>query len=233
MLVSSEVVCNVVLGAGRCWILNLFRSVCTPGKCIDIKYMDAQRLLVVCPSQILTFKGPTRLQCKKFATSITSVVCYGGYMYYVSTRNQAAATVFKSSCSFENNEELFTYETESPNSTRLAVSRQYMAVIGASNNSITTVRRKNGGWSDQRHHFLLVKKPMGVHFYSDGDVLVSNNEVAGSLSRYRLSQSEPQLIWTCTKLIMPSCICTDESGHIFVSSSRQRAIFLISPTGRL
>lgn len=74
-----------------------------------------------------------------------------------------------------------------------------------------------------------MKSPFGVCLTGDA-VLITDLE-GGTLSKYFLSPSQGDLIWTCTGLTSPSGVTTDESGFIYVAGLHSPYIHIISPEG--
>ena len=67
----------------------------------------------------------------------------------------------------------------------------------------------------------------------DGTITVSQCLETGSVQRMRLFESSAEVLWTCGGLQTPTGMCVNDAGLIFVGSETKKAIYMVSPSGRL
>ena len=137
------------------------------------------------------------------------------YITYIGSLEQPTQTVLHSEY-FDNPQQL----------TYVAANKDYIASI-----DIVNKRLKVFLFTTKDHQLTDMNHPydVGLHLTSDAVLITDFN--GGTLSKYALSSSHADLIWTCKKLTRPNRVTTDESGLIYVIEYRSPHILIISPEG--
>jgi hypothetical protein len=138
------------------------------------------------------------------------------YVTYVGTMDEPTQTV------------LHSEETDNADKiTHLSANKEYLACIDYVNKTLMVFSSTN-----DTHQFTIpltdLQHPYGVHLTSDAVLVTDPSE--GKLYKYALSPS-PVRLWVCSGLPGAAGIDRDESGFIYVTSTRSTNIYIISPEG--
>lgn len=121
-----------------------------------------------------------------------------------------------------------TFGQANNNLSHLAVSDTSFAVCDSGRGCVA-VYDMNGR---QRFTFGtgLLKHPWGILLHEDGSALVTDI-TTGCLYKFKM-EADAKPIWICQNLTIPTGICENANGHIFVSSNRAYRIYSISAEGK-
>ena len=139
------------------------------------------------------------------------------YITYIRSMEQLTKTVLHSEDSDDPNELTF-----------LSANKDYIVSIDIVNKLLKVFL-----FTTKEHLYDIqltdMKKPYGVCLI--GNVVLIADIQGGAVSKYCLSSSRADLIWTCTGLTYPSGVTTDKSGFMYVAGLHSPYIHIISPDG--
>ena len=202
--------------------------------CYGVSFTEDSSILTSCHSEI-QMRNSTNLRTKTTAVmdeeeAVSAAVIVGDtlltkissfkenkYITYIGSLEQPTQTILHSEDS--DNPQQLTY---------LSATKDYIASIDYINKLLRVFL------FTAREHLYDVKltdmiRPSGVCLV--GDAVLITDMHRGTLSRYSLSSSRADLIWTCAELTYPSGVTTDESGFIHVAGLQSPYIYIISPEG--
>ena len=202
--------------------------------CYGVSFTEDSSILLSCHREIRVHDS-TNMRSKTTAVmgeeeAVTAAVLVGDtllvklnsftvnkYVTYVGSVEQPKYTV------------LHSEDSHNPNQlTYLSANKDYIASIDTVNNHLKVFL-----YTTREHLYDIqltdMKSPCGVCL--TGDAVLITDMQGGTLSKYFLSSSQANPIWTCTGLLEPSGVTTDESGLIYVTELKSAHIHIISPEG--
>lgn len=149
----------------------------------------------------------------------------------ISTEQDGAIRILKydpSSSQVGRPKELFNFPAKSTLAYHISVSSGYIAAVDREHKTLQLFNRATNSLAMKA--LLGHIKPHNLHFLPDGCLLVT---VEGNkVIKYRILESgELEEIWTCEGLEHSFGIANDRKGLIYVSSSRDKNIFLVNEGG--